>query len=81
MVMGTSTNPERRPRLKDFGCDLALDSSDPTWPEQVKQATGGKGVDAIVDQVSARPTSSGTHLGGRPKGTTMFSALLYDASC
>jgi NADPH:quinone reductase len=53
LVMGTSTNPERRARLKEFGCDLALDSSDPAWPEQVKQATGGKGVDLIVDQVSA----------------------------
>src|SRR5262245_25377029 len=52
-VMGTSTNPERRARLKDFGCDLALDSADPGWPEQVKTATGGKGVDLIVDQVSA----------------------------
>jgi len=53
VVMGTSTNPERRARLKEFGCDLALDSRDPGWPEQVKQATGGKGVDLIVDQVSA----------------------------
>jgi NADPH:quinone reductase len=52
-VMGTSTNPERRARLKEFGCDLALDSRDPNWPQQVKQATGGKGVDLIVDQVSA----------------------------
>jgi NADPH2:quinone reductase len=52
-VMGTSTNPDRRARLKEFGCDLALDSSDPQWPEQVKQATAGKGVDLIVDQVSA----------------------------
>ena len=52
-VMGTSTNPERRARLKDFGCDLALDSADPGWPEQVKKATGGNGVDLIVDQVSA----------------------------
>jgi NADPH2:quinone reductase len=52
-VMGTSTNPERRARLPEFGCDLALDSGDPTWPEQVKAATGGKGVDLIVDQVSA----------------------------
>ncbi|MFL6805351.1 MAG: zinc-binding dehydrogenase, partial [Xanthobacteraceae bacterium] len=52
-VMGTSTNPARRARLKEFGCDLALDSRDPTWPEQVKKATGGKGVDLIVDQVSA----------------------------
>jgi NADPH2:quinone reductase len=53
LVMGTSTNAERRARLKDFGCDLALDSSDPQWPEEVKKATGGKGVDLIVDQVSA----------------------------
>ena len=53
LVMGTSTNPERRAKLKDFGCDLALDSSDPKWPEAVKKATGDKGVDLIVDQVSA----------------------------
>jgi NADPH2:quinone reductase len=53
LVMGTSANPARRARLAEFGADLALDSSDPAWPEQVKQATGGKGVDLIVDQVSA----------------------------
>src|SRR5215475_12089286 len=53
LVMGTSTNPARRARLKEFGCDLALDSGDPKWPDQVKQATGGKGVDLIVDQISA----------------------------
>jgi NADPH2:quinone reductase len=53
LVMGTSTNAGRRARLKEFGCDLALDSSDPGWPEEVKKATGGKGVDLIVDQVSA----------------------------
>jgi NADPH2:quinone reductase len=53
LVMGTSTNPARRARLKEFGCDLALDSSDPKWPDEVKKATGGKGVDVIVDQVSA----------------------------
>jgi len=53
LVMGTSTNPERRARLKDFCCDLALDSSAPDWPEAAKRATGGEGVDLIVDQVSA----------------------------
>jgi NADPH:quinone reductase-like Zn-dependent oxidoreductase len=53
LVIGTSTNPERRARLNEFGCDLALDSSDPVWPEQVKKATNGKGVDLIVDLVSA----------------------------
>jgi len=53
LVMGTSTNPVRRARLKEYGCDLALDSRDPKWPDEVKKATGGKGVDLIVDQVSA----------------------------
>jgi NADPH2:quinone reductase len=53
IVMGTSTNDDRRARLGEFGCDLALDSRDPKWPDKVKQATGGKGVDLIVDQVSA----------------------------
>jgi len=53
LVMGGSTNAGRRARLKDYGCDLAIDTSDPKWPEEVKQATGGKGVDLIVDMVSA----------------------------
>src|SRR5215467_13051091 len=34
LVMGTSTNAARRARLSEYGCDLALDSSDPTWPDQ-----------------------------------------------
>jgi NADPH2:quinone reductase len=53
LVMGTSTNSERRARLREFGCDLALDSSNSQWPEEIKKATGGKGVDLIVDQISA----------------------------
>jgi len=53
VVMGTSTNEARRARLKEFGCDLALDSRDDKWPDKVKEATGGKGVDLIVDQISA----------------------------
>jgi len=52
MVMGTSTHDGRRTRLKEFGCDLALDTRDPKWPDKVKEVTGGKGVDLIVDQVS-----------------------------
>ena len=52
IVMGSSTNEGRRGKLKDFGCDVAIDTTDPKWPEKVKEATGGKGVDLIVDQVS-----------------------------
>jgi NADPH:quinone reductase len=53
IVLGRSTNEDRRRRLKDFGCDVVLDSHDPQWPEKAKAATGGKGVDLIVDQISA----------------------------
>src|SRR5271170_886443 len=52
LVIGTSTNAQRRARLKEFSCDLALDSGDRKWPEQVKEGTGGKGVDLIVDRAS-----------------------------
>jgi NADPH:quinone reductase len=53
LVIGTSTNAERRARLHEFGCDLALDSKDAHWPAAVKKATADKGVDVIVDMVSA----------------------------
>jgi NADPH2:quinone reductase len=52
IVIGSSTDPMRRGRLKEFGADLAVDSSDPGWVEQVLKATDGEGVDLIVDQVS-----------------------------
>jgi NADPH2:quinone reductase len=54
LVIGSSTNPARRERLKEFGADLAVDSSDPGWVEQDLKATGGEGVDLIVDQVSGK---------------------------
>jgi NADPH:quinone reductase len=54
LVIGSSTDAMRRARLKDFGADLAIDSSDPGWVDQVLQATGGEGVDLIVDQVSGK---------------------------
>ena len=52
LVMGTSTNAKRRAGLKDYGCDLAVDTGKPDWPADVKNATGGKGVNLIVDMVS-----------------------------
>jgi NADPH2:quinone reductase len=58
-VVGTSTNEARRARLKEFGADLAVDTRDPKWPEQVLQATGGKGVNLTVDMLSG-PTVSQT---------------------
>ena len=58
LVIGSSTNAGRRAKLAVFGADLAVDSSDPAWPEAVLTATGGQGVDLIVDQISA-PVANG----------------------
>ena len=52
LVIGTSTNPDRRQRLKEFGADLAIDTGEPNWSARVLEATAGRGVDLIVDQVS-----------------------------
>jgi len=52
LVIGTSTNAGRRARLKEFGADLAVDTSDPKWPDLVLEATGGAGVNLMIDQVS-----------------------------
>lgn len=52
LVIGSSTTAAKRDRLADYGADLAIDSGDPAWVTQVLDATGGQGVDLIIDQVS-----------------------------
>lgn len=52
-VIGSSTNAARRAKLTQWGADLAIDTSDAAWPDQVIAATDGKGVHLIIDQVSA----------------------------
>ncbi len=68
LVVGTSTNAARRAKLKDYGADLALDTSDAGWVKQVLDATGGKGADLVVDQLTgklANQTMEATALLGR----------------
>lgn len=52
LVIGSSTDPARRAKLTAYGADMAIDSKDPAWVDQVLKATGGTGVDVIIDQVS-----------------------------
>jgi NADPH2:quinone reductase len=52
LVIGSSTNDARRARLKEFGADLAVDTRDPAWAEAVLAATGGSGVDLVIDMLS-----------------------------
>ena len=60
LVIGTSTNAERRARLKDYGADLALDTKSEGWAEQAFKAAGN-GVDLVVDQVSGRVMNGNMH--------------------
>lgn len=68
LVVGSSTNAQRRARLTEFGADLAIDSRDPDWVEQVLAATGGEGVDLLIDQISgyvANQNLAATRVRGR----------------
>ncbi len=61
VVIGTSTDPERRGKLKEFGAQLAVDTNDAKWVKQVREATGGEGVDVVVDQVTGKLASQTLH--------------------
>lgn len=52
LVIGTSTNAERRARLKEFGADHAVNTNDSDWADQVLALTEGRGVQLVIDQVS-----------------------------
>lgn len=49
-IIGVSRNKEKFEKLQAFGLDALIEARE-GWPEEVKAATGGKGVDLIVDMV------------------------------
>jgi len=68
LVIGSSTNAERRAKLKEFGADLTIDTKDAGWSDEVLKATDGKGVNLIVDMVSGAtvvPAMKATAILGR----------------
>ncbi len=52
-VIATTTSAAKSARLRDIGADVVLGADDPDWPDQLRTATGGKGVDVIADSVGA----------------------------
>jgi NADPH:quinone reductase len=57
LVIGTSTSPARRAKLKEYGADLAVDTTQAGWVDEVTKATDGKGVDLVVDMVTGKLTN------------------------
>lgn len=50
-VLGTASNPTKLELVRSLGADVAINYTEPTWVEQVKSATGGKGADIILEMV------------------------------
>jgi len=50
-VLATASSAAKLERLREYGMDHGIDYSTPAWVEQVKQLTGGRGADVIVDGV------------------------------
>lgn len=48
--------PEVRERALELGADLALDPTDPATPDKIREATGGRGLDAAFDAVGIPAT-------------------------
>lgn len=52
-VLVTSGAAWKRERALELGAEAAFDYHDPSWPEQVRSATDGRGVDVVFDNVGA----------------------------
>jgi len=57
-VIGTSRSPDKLARARALGLDTGIDASAGDWAQQVEDATGKAGVQAILDLVG------GSYLGG-----------------
>lgn len=51
-VIATSTSADKRAKLAAFGATHVLDANDAGWVAAVLKATGGKGVDLVIDQIA-----------------------------
>jgi len=52
VIAGTSSNDWRRQQLAQYGASLALNPRADGWVDEVLGATGGRGVDLVIDMVS-----------------------------
>ncbi|HEX6266824.1 MAG TPA: zinc-binding dehydrogenase [Burkholderiales bacterium] len=50
-VIGTSGSPEKLKKLQAMGLDVAVHTRKPDFHKQVMEATGGRGVDLVVNNV------------------------------
>lgn len=51
VVLATASSPDRLDRIAPYGVDVGIDYSKEDWVDEVRRATGGRGVDLVVDSV------------------------------
>jgi len=73
-VIALAGDPNKLEVTKSLGADLALNYKNQGWIDQVKDATGGKGVDIIYDTVGGQVTGVGLNALA-PLGKLVFAAL------
>jgi NADPH:quinone reductase len=50
-VIGTSRTADKLERCREFGLDVGIQAANGDFAEQVREATGGRGVDVVMDLV------------------------------
>ena len=50
-VIATAGGADKVRRALEIGAEFAVDHHDPTWPDQVRRFTGGRGVDIVFEHV------------------------------
>jgi len=55
LVLATDTEPYRLKLAREMGADLALDARDPEMVRQILDATGGDGVEVVLEMSGAGP--------------------------
>ena len=55
LVVATDTEPYRLELARSMGADLALDAYDPATVDRIGQATGGDGVEVVLEMSGAAP--------------------------
>ena len=50
-VIATASSDEKLDLARSLGADVLIDYTEKDWPEKVREATGGKGTDVILEMV------------------------------
>lgn len=53
-IVSTASTPAKRAFCESLGAEFVVDPADPDWPAKVRQATGKRGVDVVVEHVGGK---------------------------